>query len=855
MSPDCEVVGYKLSGNQTYTDDNTATLQTPNRRTTESGTTYYRYDYVLTRHKKSTYPLTSNYTIENKIQATVTPVDGVDAPTSETATQKYYYRASVYHSPTGYFWSYKYGSGKNNFTLDDIREGMAPYAEKNVYYSVGMYGYSYPWTLEDGHSNTEVDYFGKKKVKFELTDDRFTFNGNEKVLTKDDYEIASIDYNYDMVDAYFDEEDLEFKSTRVSYTYDDALIFEAKFGGSTEFVHFGTLHLRSGLAELVETYRPLVQSFDSTSIVFTDNALCTGFRITTENAHYYTRMQAIPRCRLKPSSYILSMAGDSQKVYLDNTSTCVVYSDNSPVFTRTTTAKDYILGDLRKTSITKFSPGSQNNKLKKYYSVKWCVRLYETVQSDDGITNIEQESGRFYDLLPIGCELDVSSIYLVGERSRIPESAYDVSIERNYRDSGRTMLIVDVKQKDKEYNLYYATNYSWENFNDFGSVLKNTVAYETGNEKLGEGYPDNGGLIADRELMSDLDPETDAKRFVYIVHSKSIDYILTTSSTGLTKKVVSCSSGAVYSTQTTVGKSSDYAYKLRLATNSISRAKNVFLFDSLENYKLNGEASDWKGILYDVDVTQPRLMGVAPVVYYSPVEGLDLTSHSNRNCCLTVHTANGHNDIEFSKYNDNGDRIWYTEEELISEFGSLSAAKAVCIDLSHDANGDSFILQPDNSLAVILNMTAPSMDESDSADPCSYNCVNAFNTLIGEYDGEENHYLQHNYTSSHLRIESDVCIYKADSTDLSVPVEDMYFVLEGCSDYGKNVYMMRYTDSNGLIRFKNIQKGTYKLYETYGSIDYQMLKDNMKVVIDGEGNVIIDGVSNATDVSETPVGG
>ncbi len=289
---------------------------------------------------------------------------------------------------------FKYNSsGYNNFSLDDLRDGTIPYIDKKLYFTADFKCYSYPLTLEDGHQPTDIEYYGKKKVRFELTNDRFMFNGEGRNLTNEDFEISYIEYTLKMKDAFFDEDAMRFVPKNVQYTDDDVLVFEAKFGDSTEFVTFGTYNLKNDTTKIADEYRSFVSYFSPSRIVFTDEAECTGYRISTENAHYYTEIVAKPYCHVKPSAYILNVAGDNKMTYLSGYASASVrsgsesYSDNDIGYIN-------IYGDLRTSELKKSSKSTQNknDKIRKYVISNWLVTLSETLETDSGKTRVDDKS-------------------------------------------------------------------------------------------------------------------------------------------------------------------------------------------------------------------------------------------------------------------------------------------------------------------------------------------------------------------------------------------------------------------------------------------------------------------------------
>jgi len=74
---DYEFVGYKLSGEKYYSD------KTTQENLTAEG---YRYDYVLTKHKKETFK-SIDHKLKNTITAKVDPYDQVDNDTTATSSK------------------------------------------------------------------------------------------------------------------------------------------------------------------------------------------------------------------------------------------------------------------------------------------------------------------------------------------------------------------------------------------------------------------------------------------------------------------------------------------------------------------------------------------------------------------------------------------------------------------------------------------------------------------------------------------------------------------------------------------------------------------------------------------------
>ena len=106
--------------------------------------------------------------------------------------------------------------------------------------------------------------------------------------------------------------------------------------------------------------------------------------------------------------------------------------------------------------------------------------------------------------------------------------------------------------------MTYKTSHTYDSINDYGKNVLNSVAYESGNEKIGEGLPDNGGEITDKSYMTDLDKATDANKFKYAEARYNIN-ILFAASTGL-KKQIKNSTSTQYSYDTTLMKTTVIRY-------------------------------------------------------------------------------------------------------------------------------------------------------------------------------------------------------------------------------------------------------------------------------------------------------
>ena len=141
----------------------------------------------------------------------------------------------------------------------------------------------------------------------------------------------------------------------------------------------------------------------------------------------------------------------------------------------TKTSGDRLRRAEKASEISKKVTGASNNRRKKYCTVSWKVNANETFTTGTGDANdssfISQSSGTFYDLLPAGATMQTGSVDVAiphgtqnptsykwsGEEDYLAENGYTVEMIENYKNSGRTMLIVRIKDPGLCYSVYYTT--------------------------------------------------------------------------------------------------------------------------------------------------------------------------------------------------------------------------------------------------------------------------------------------------------------------------------------------------------------------------------------------------------------
>ena len=202
---DYEIVGYKLSGERFYTNK----TEVYNQRMAG-----YRYDYVLTRHKKSTYT-GIKYQLENSETATVDPIDQVDEDTSANSSNIFFWDPH-FEPPIGSFDLYKYGNNSgfggtySTYHLDQFKM-----KEINTLggfkFKTEVSGYQYPWTVRDEDSIGDPESYGKVDVNYETWDDTLYIEEDTRPLSAEDYYLSALDFELECEDVTYNDFEMKFE--------------------------------------------------------------------------------------------------------------------------------------------------------------------------------------------------------------------------------------------------------------------------------------------------------------------------------------------------------------------------------------------------------------------------------------------------------------------------------------------------------------------------------------------------------------------------------------------------------------------------------------------------------------------
>lgn len=460
-----------------------------------------------------------------------------------------------------------------------------------------------------------------------------------------------------------------------------------------------------------------------------------------------------------------------------------------------------------------------------------------------------QNRGTFWDLLPAGLHPDMDSIRVTGTSGESLKVA-SAQFLSNWKGSGRDMLKVTAEGSNNYDSdgsgmvLTFDSAIDYDDIWDMGHGtldLHNVVSYETGNSSIAggalnstsAGMPFSDFSAQEKAWMTGLNGSggvSSQERFLYDAASANIS-VDSVSSSGLTKTV----RGGQYSfwtngknNQVTVRAGGEYQYRLRYGTDSDTRAKNVVLYDSLENYlstdtsttdiQVDGSTPRWRGTLQSVDLSKIP-SDVQAKVYYSTKNNLKLSGATTDNHDLTDTS------------------IWTectpsTTDDCSTQYAN---AHAIAVDLSKKTDGGDYVLPSNSALSVILNMKAPSeaqtVKDYVNKDAHAYNGVHATFKNINTSDTNA-HYLDIGYTK--VGLVGDEAMFDFTKVDGSTtarrplagaqfrlfqwkgtgaaPTSGLIDTSSPGTDWTQRGDVLT-SGSNGKVDFGGLPEGTYRLVE------------------------------------------
>ena len=787
------------------------------------------------------------------------------------------------------------------------------------------------------------DYYGQKALEYIFDDKNLTLKDKDitqklsSELDKDDYKIDSVAYSYTVKMVDYDYDTMTFSARNANAEFSETedyniLEFNVYLDGSEEAESAGTYHIRTGEANII---RPdLIKSLTNSEVIFSETANVTGYQIKTKNLYFYVELKTTPSITLKPSPKLMEIVQNimedetqsEKKIAIQNDAFWKIMHDEIPLKKEQITGIDYIADIVRTSNISKKALGEKitfkgqdgkiyqsiNDTLSGQYELAWQSRIAETangIEVNGEIKNnvpVEQSSGIFYDLLPAHCDIieDSVNVYIdsdgdVNENTPpLSPSAFEVQPRiDNYHGSGKKLLKIIINAPcNVSYTVTYVTVHSHADIQDYGSIALNTVAYQTGNADIGNGFPDDGGnqSVTMTNYIKNLDPDNgNAKRFIYAEATEDILALFPTLS-GVYKKV-STRSDPTFRRSGTVLSGETYTYSIRMLNDSSTKTRDIAIIDSVENYRTAN------GIRFNYGLNQDR-------GWYGTILSFDLSdiedkmseyisSHQDTKAKMTdlkliLYVGDDPKtdivNLDGSEYSDSQERKYLLHkildntakaEEMAAELTDMEKIKYDAIagkwkcaedwrnldafDMSEVTafivyTGEYFVLSPGGSIAFTVKMQAPpSITTAENADvqngvfltpPATYN--NIYRSFVNfDYKEQDDSnkttyfYTHYDYTQLQYRTAGNLEFLKIDS-DTKTPIEGVGFNLSGTSDYGTIYDKTVYSDNFGYVSFKNLERGTYQLIETKNDPDHlpDTTPRTVRIEPNGETTVIsIDG--------------
>lgn len=860
-----EIVAIRLAEDSAYRLPTGCVVNSKSNCTKEGE----RVDWAITRIRKSDLPKDSvfgdtAYTLTNNADVQLTPIFGT-VQTKETTADFIYtppkpptpnppaFNTTVEkHGIYNYNKIVQNSSNRSSYDLENLTEDGGTI--NDLKYMVSSVIYPYEYTIEDTYDKNDIvnnhTYFGKKCVTHTITDDTLTFNDGTTTyssLTGDDYAFTGLDFSLEASDAVYDSTELTFvKNTATDEFDDDVLDIQLKVGDAYQ----SAAKYNAKTKTYSDVNSSLITSCSEGSVRINPAANVTGWQIVTKTKHYKSAYVIYPYVQLRASETIkpaVTVLKDNNKTYssqLNNTVTCQTkdYKENL-VNTESQSATDYLSSVTKESSIEKKVNGAEiNSTLKRNYTVPWIVTAKETQATESGSVGVEQESGTFYDLLPESGRFDKDSLVVMdSDGTVLKDYQYTYTLTNNYSE-GRSLLKIEIDVPSSSgYTIKYNTIHSWADILTIGRYTINHVAYETGNPTIAGGFPDNGGDKNPPVGMIDLDPTTDATKFIYTSQTEYLAALISTLTS--IEKLVADTYDSEFSRSTVATPNGEYTYRVVMINDKNTIANNIIIMDSLENYIVNGKnstrvgeddndtsndkAGTWRGTIVDIDFSRVVKKGANPVVYVTDTAPL-FGNYVDDMDTLKAQTA---------------DCNWVTLAEYKTAHGSYEGIKGIAVDVTKNTDGDQFELEAGGTLCFDIVMKAPAnIDYPENSENNTYNNIwySAIKHNIGA-STNQNECTHQDYTTVTYYTTGNLVLRKMDKATKK-PLKDIRFTLTGTSDYGNTVDKALVTNSKGIAYCNDLEKGSYSLEEVYSSDDYQRDTTIRTVTVDKDGNVSMSGL-------------
>ena len=619
-------------------------------------------------------------------------------------------------------------------------------------------------------------YFGKQNVNYVFTDKDLKLENSPLINAND------TDYNFTALSW-------KISSTDISYSSEkNALVYEKVSDYSQNVALENANIIKILITRDGENYSEY-QTIDLKSVSAQNSSIqfpsgVTGWKFEFSSPYASHNISLFPKLTLKGSSENVQKALTEIKKTLEQDNYAIATLNNeasltiqggndvSSIFDDDYEIRknnhDFIASVIREYKISK-SIAPENdavnvNKGQQYVSVRWNTKISETIRKNTDTEPKRQESGIFYDYLPLGSTLLTTdsrgnnvAVYCgdISEEYRLQYGTdYTYTTEWDTTQNRQKLLVKIIAPSEMGiYSVVYSTKHYYWDINDYGRTVRNSVAYQTGNEDIANGRISDGGgtTIQDNAILAYWIPKTNDKKYLYEQAYYTINSLIP-SSAGISKKVATPSTdGYVEHGILNVEKDMDsepYSYQVRWANSTLERAKNIIVLDSLENYQNGWNASsednvsEWHGTLTGFDFSSLENNDVNVKIYLTTEDKsqLDFDSiYSKEHSILETDLVNGKTGIDWVEWNQKTD-----ETSNIN----LDEVTAFAVDLRKKTDDTDYILGYNQSFNFVVHMKAPSLQVFNADEEQQGHIENSGEKRYNEdHDPETNNSIFRSYDS------------------------------------------------------------------------------------------------------------
>lgn len=727
----------------------------------------------------SAYPVSEfseskQYNLDVKTTYTMTATDD-GTVTSKDITLTVPYTPIRFNAPNNHFGTVKYGDGINkkwngykyygiyDYALNQLNSGQ----DVDITYKTYLIAWALPFTYPNfTGSNKEDSLDAYRKGSFIATmEDNIS---EDDVMNDDDYELKSITFLeneiYDYIPYSTSEYGYAEENGKIQYRYLPVGNYGYKKVSSIEKLGI------KDKSNNVEIYA--LDSQNNKTKVASGNITENDFQLTTENGSAYSKntltfpsgtksyklvfKSGFPgyRFTIKPTVTIKSTDNIKQIASQSLDKETPLYrigfiskaegkGKHSSFSSVPDYGYDHLMGAMQGYRLTKelnYINDAENSRVVLNYTLNADnqTNITDPELLKDAISKgiiKEEKSGTWYDLLPKGVDIDINSI-----SANNGDSIEDVKVERNYKSSGRDLLIVKTKHNPNYQmkfgdttwrksilgidglcdtpSISYKAYYTWMLMRNYAHISEGSIkfiidsdsSYKSGNEGdigISKGYlGENSSADSKRNKYTPKDISDFIKNpngkditnsYLFEKHSKEIT-VDKSAITGVFKYVdVNAEGSFTTGINRSVYSSGFYKYRISLTNDDKNTTKGIVFYDKLDNNKIinNKEIENtWKGKLQSLDLSQLESEGIKPTIYYSTKETVNL------------------NPTDGSKTSDmdlNNTEIW--TRKMPSDKSTITA---IAVDATKTTDSKEYELGKGKSLYIDINMKAPDYEGNEN---------------------------------------------------------------------------------------------------------------------------------------------